>query len=389
MSKKSILLRGGTLFTITQGILEKSDILVEDGIIKDIGEGLSISNDVKVVDVTGCMVTPGFIDPHTHIGLIEEGYPEDEESVNEATNPITPHLRVIDAINPYDRAFDDALLGGVTTVQVLPGSANVLGGQGAIIKTYGKIIDRMVRKFPSGMKAAFGENPKNLYRKKDRSPATRMAVAAILREALMSAQDYGRKKTEAEREGKTFDRDMKREALLPVLNQELPLRIHAHRADDILTAIRIADEFNIKITLEHGTEGDKIAGLLAERQIPVAYGPAITSRSKLELQNRSWEGAVKQFRQGVHLCFTTDHPVVPINHLVLHASLAASAGIPPNDALASITIKAAEHIGMENQLGSIDKGKVADLLVWDGDPLNYMSHLLIVIVEGEVVIRRD
>lgn len=166
MSKKSILLRGGTLFTITQGILEKSDILVEDGIIKDIGEGLSISNDVKVLDVTGCMVTPGFIDPHTHIGLIEEGYPEDEESVNEATNPITPHLRVIDAINPYDRAFDDALLGGVTTVQVLPGSANVLGGQGAIIKTYGKIIDRMVRKFPSGMKAAFGENPKTYIEKR-------------------------------------------------------------------------------------------------------------------------------------------------------------------------------------------------------------------------------
>lgn len=387
MKNSSVILKGGVVFTVTKGILENVDILIEEGIIKDIGKGLKGVSECEVVDVTDRIVTPGFIDPHTHIGLIEEGYPQDEESVNEHTDPVTPHLRVIDAINPYDRAFDEAISGGVTTVQVLPGSANVLGGQGAIIKTYGRIIDKMVRSFPSGMKAAFGENPKNLYKKKDRSPATRMSVAAILRESFMTAQDYAQRKDRAQREGNIFDRNMKWEALLPVLRGELPLRIHAHRADDMITAIRIADEFNLKFTLEHGTEGDKITEVLAPRQIPVAYGPGITSRSKLELQNRSWEGAVEQYEKGVHLCFTTDHPVVPLNHLVLHASLAVSAGMPSDEALAAITIKAAEHIGMEKELGSIDKGKVADLLVWDGDPLSYSSHLLLVMVEGNIVKR--
>lgn len=383
------LLRNGLVWDPRKRTKERSHLLLEKGRI------VGISSDLGVLDIEGeaCRVinaepfwvTAGLIDVHTHMGLWEEGAPEEEGSGNEMTSPMTPHLRVIDAVNPADRAFAEARRAGVTTVQVLPGSANVIGGQGAVLKTAGTVVDAMIRKAPSAMKAAFGENPKNVYRAQKAAPSTRMAVAATLREALVKARRYGERQEAKDEAGKPEEADVKSEALLPVLSGEVPLRVHAHRADDMMTALRIAEEFGLSISLEHGTEGVRIASILAERGIPVAYGPALSSRPKLELAELEIGDAARLVEAGVHLSLTTDHPVIPVRFLLAQAAEAVRAGLDTDDALAALTINAAEHLGLSGELGSLEEGKLADLVLWTGDPFHYRTIVAATFIDGEMV----
>lgn len=382
------LLRNGLLWDGRKKTRERVHLLVEKGRIAGLSTDLdSLIDDegaYRVIDAEPFWITAGLIDVHTHLGLWEEGIPEDEGSGNEMTHPVTPHLRVIDAINPVDRAFAEARQAGVTTVQVLPGSANVIGGQGAVLKTVGTVVDAMVRLAPSAMKAAFGENPKNVYKAQKASPSTRMAVAATLREALLKARHYG-EKLHRQDEDKGLDRDVKAEALLPVLEGKLPLRVHAHRADDMMTALRIADEFGLKLTLEHGTEGLSIASVLKEKAIPVAYGPALSSRPKLELARLEIGDAARLHQAGVHLSLTTDHPVIPIRFALAQAAEAVRSGLDADAALEALTMNAAEHLGLDEELGSLEGGKRADLVLWTGDPFHYRTVAVATFIDGEMV----
>lgn len=395
-----LLVKGGTIWDVETGEQRRQDLFVEEGFIRELGKDLSteISGEtpMRVVDAAGMVITPGLIDVHTHLGLWEEGYPEEEGSGNEMTHPVTSQLRVLDAVNPADPAFAEAREAGFTTVQVLPGSANVIGGQGAILKTAGHVVDRMVRKQPSGLKVAFGENPKNVYKSQKTSPSTRMAVASVLRETLVQAENYRLKQIRKAREEEGHgtephpqERSLKTEIILEVLERKLPMRVHAHRADDIATAVRIASEFGIGMTLEHGTEGFLVADLLASHRIPVAFGPVLASRSKLELAQLDLRHALKLWKAGVPLSLTTDHPVVPIRFAMAQAVELVRAGMPPEQVMRLITCDAAVHLGMEDRIGSIREGKLADFVLWSGDPFHYRTQVLATFIEGDLVYRRE
>jgi len=375
----------GKIETISAGMIEDGVILVENGKILEVGSDLTIPPEAEVIDVEGKYVTPGLIDAHTHIGAFEQGVPESFTDGNEMTSPITPQLRIIDSITPQDSAFEDALSGGVTCVQTLPGSANVIGGQGAVIKTHGTVVDEMIVLAPSSMKAALGENPIGVYKEKKVLPTTRMGNAACMRDALIKVQNYIEKEMEASEKDKLHERDLTWESLVPVLEGEIPLSIHAHRADDIATAVRISEEFGLSYTIEHCTEGHLLAEYLGKKHLRAAVGPTLTSKPKLELRNKSWDTLKKLLDAGCHVCIITDHPVIPVEHLALCASLAYRAGLTREDALKCITLYAAEHLGLENRLGSIEKGKDADLAIWDGDPLDSRSSVVMTMIEGEVV----
>ncbi|QTX33401.1 amidohydrolase [Aminithiophilus ramosus] len=384
-----ILLRNGLLCDPRRRTRERGHLLLDGGLVVGrLSDEEALDAEKRgchVIDAGPFWVTAGLIDVHTHLGLWEEGAPEEEGSGNEMTSPVTPHLRVVDAVNPADRAFSEARRAGVTTVQILPGSANVIGGQGAVVRTEGTVVDAMIRRAPSAMKAAFGENPKNVYRAQKAAPSTRMAVAATLREALLKARRYGESLQAKGKKGREGELDVKSEALLSVLSGEVPLRVHAHRADDMMTALRIADEFGLSITLEHGTEGLRIAPILAGRAIPVAYGPALSSRPKLELAELEIGDAARLVAAGVRLSLTTDHPVIPIRFILAQASEAVRAGLDADDALAALTINAAEHLGLAETLGSLDEGKRADLVLWTGDPLHYRTVAAATFIDGKVV----
>lgn len=371
--------------TISKGIVNDGVILVEGTRILETGNKVDIPDGTEIIDARGNYVTPGLVDAHTHLGAFEQDVPESFTDGNEMTSPITPQLRIIDSLTPQDTAFHDALSGGITCVQTLPGSANIIGGQGAIIKTTGKIVDEMVVKAPSSMKAALGENPISVYKKRDKLPTTRMGNAASLREALINTGNYVKKATRAAEKEEVHERDLKWESLVPVLKGELPLSIHAHRSDDIVTAIRICEEFNLKFTIEHCTEGHLIPEYLGDRKIHAAVGPTLSSRSKLELKNKSWQTMKSLLEAGCHVCIITDHPVVPIEHLSLCASLAFKAGLSRQDALGCITLYAAEHLGIQERVGSIEKGKDADLVIWNGDPLDSRTTVMSTMINGEIV----
>ncbi len=375
--------------TISDGTIEDGVILVEKGRILAAGVNITIPTDTEIIDAEGRFITPGLIDAHTHIGAFEQGIPESFTDGNEMTSPITPQLRIIDSFTPQDTAFQDALSGGVTCVQTLPGSANVIGGQGAVIKTHGSIVDEMVLIAPSSMKAALGENPIGVYKEKKILPTTRMGNAACMRDAFIKTQNYIEKEMKASEKDSFHDRDLTWESMVPVLEGEIPLSIHAHRADDIATAIRICEEFGVKYTIEHCTEGHIIAEYLGKKQVRAAVGPTMTSRPKLELKNKSWETMKVLLDAGCHVCMITDHPVIPIEHLSLCASLAFRAGLSREDALKCITLYAAEHLGIEDRVGSIEKGKDADLVIWDGDPLDSRSSAILTMINGEVVYRKE
>lgn len=368
-------------------VLEKGTVLIENGKIAAVGTDVTIPAGVEVIDAAGKIVIPGIIDAHTHVGIGEEGIGWEGRDYNEVSDPSTPQLRAIDAINPEDEGFADAVKGGVTAVMTGPGSANVVGGENLVMKTYGRTVEDMIVLNPCGLKGAFGENPKRVYgtRNNPSYPGTRMATAAVLRETLVKAQNYLNKLEDARKEGKRVERDLQTESVARLLTKELPLRAHAHRADDILTILRIAKEFDIHVTLEHCTEGHKIADLIAESGVPAVVGPTMTARSKYELKDKSMETPAVLYQAGVKFAIMTDHPVIPVQYLPLAAGLAVRHGLPELEALKAITINAAEILGVADRIGSIEVGKDADIVVFDGHPLETMSHVEKVYINGEEV----
>ena len=384
-----LLIKNGKIYTMAGEIIENGSILIKEGKIIEVGKDIIAPLDAEVVDVEGRMVTPGFIDAHCHLGLWEEGIGFEGSDGNEAVDPVTPHLRAIDGINPMDISFQEAYEGGVTTAVTGPGSANVIGGSFVAIKTYGNRIDNMIIKYPVAMKVAFGENPKRVYNGQKKSPMTRMATAAILRETLYKAKTYMEKKERAEDPSKMPDYDIKMEALIPVLKREIPLKAHAHRADDIFTALRIAKEFDVDITLDHCTEGHLIADELAKEGKPAIVGPTFGNRSKFELKNKSFDAPRILIEAGIKVAITTDSPVIPLQHLSLCAGLAHNAGLDEIEALKTITINPAEIVGLSHRIGSIEAGKDADIVVFDGNPIKDLDcKTYMTIIDGKVVYKR-
>lgn len=381
-----LALKNGRVLTMAGKDFEKATILVENGKILDVSSWVTIPEGAEVIDVSGMVVMPGIIDAHAHLGIYEEGIGDEGEDTNEMTDPVTPHLRAIDAVNPEDKGFEDARENGITAVLTGPGSANVIGGEQIVIKTAGRVVDSMVVKNPAGLKVAFGENPKRVYQAQKKTPSTRMATAALLRENLVKAQNY-MKKLERGKEDpdKEPDRDLKMESLVRVLKGEIPLRAHAHRADDIMTAVRIAEEFNVKIVIEHCTEGHKIADELAKRGIPAVVGPSLTARVKVELKDRTFKTPGILAKAGVTVALMTDHPVIPVHYLPLSAALAVRDGMDEEEALKAITINPARICGVDDRLGSLEKGKDADIVVFDGWPLDVNARVKWVIIDGKVV----
>ncbi len=382
-----LVLKNGHIITMAGKELN-GDIAIENGKIMAIGQNLDATG-ANVRDVSGCVVMPGIVDAHCHIGMWEDGMGFEGSDGNEATDPSTPQLRAIDAINPFDPCFKEACDCGVTTCVTGPGSANVVGGQFVAVKTFGRGIEDMTLKFPIAMKAAFGENPKWVYSEQKKAPQTRMATAAILRSTLAGAIDYERKLKEAEKDpSKLPERDLGKEALLPVIRRELPLKIHCHRADDILTAIRIAKEFNIRFTLDHCTEGYMITDLLKtavdELGAGVIIGPLFSERSKIELKNLTFKAPKTLYDAGIKFAMMTDHPVIPQQYLIVCAAIAVREGLPAEEALKMITINAAEIVGIADRVGSLEIGKDADIAVYSGDPLDARSRCKLTIVNGNI-----
>ena len=377
-----LLIRNGLIFDAVHREPYTADILVKDGKIAEIGAGLTA--DCPTFDAAGLHIYPGFVEAHCHIGLDGSGIGFEGDDCNEMTDILTPQLRAIDGIYPQDPTFREALEAGVTTVCTGPGSANVLGGQFAVIKTAGHRVDDMIVRPFAAMKCAFGENPKRCY--KDKNNYSRMSTAAKLREALMKAQEYDAKKQAAgDDPAKRPPLDVKLEALLPVLHGEVPLKAHAHRADDIFTAIRIAKEFGGRLTIEHVTEGHLIAEDLAKEDYPMAVGPSLTHASKFELRNKTFTTPGILAKAGCRVSIITDSPVIPQSYLPLCAALAVRAGMDPFDALRAITIRPAEHIGAADRVGSIECGKDADFVVMDGPWDAVSSGVKAVFVNGEKV----
>lgn len=359
-----------------------ADILLADGKIAAIGGGLTAPADAAVFDADGLEVYPGFVDAHTHIGLDGYGIGYEGCDYNEMNDIWTPQLRAIDGINPRDPSLADARRAGVTCVCTGPGSANVLGGTFLAMKTVGDRVDKMVVRDPVAMKCAFGENPKRCYR--DKCDSTRMSTAAFLRGALMQARDYGARKQAANGDiTKMPAYNQKLEALLPVLAREIPLKAHAHQANDIFTALRIAREFNLRLTLEHVTEGHLIVDELAgEKDVPMAVGPSLTFASKFELQNKSWSTPAVLTAAGCHVSIITDNSVIPQQYLPLCAGMAIKAGMDPFDALKAITLNPAEHIGVADRVGSLEVGKDADLVITAGSPFEVLTEVKAVFIDG-------
>jgi imidazolonepropionase-like amidohydrolase len=377
---------GGRVVPIVGPEIDGGTVLIRNGKISAVGDAVTVPDGVRVVDAAGSWVLPGFIEAHGHVGISEEAEGWAGQDTNEMTEPVTAQVRAIDAINPADLGFRDAISGGVLAVNVNPGSGNPIGGQTVALKCWGRTVDQMALRQPSGMKAALGENPKRVYGEQKKIPSTRLGTAAVIRGALVAAANYLERieaeqaKPEAER--KPVDRDLKLEALGKVLRREIPWRQHCHRADDIATAIRIADEFGYDLVIDHGTEAHLLADIIAARGIPVIIGPLFTSRSKVELRNRSLANPGRLARAGVTIAITTDHPVVPINFLVHQASLAVKDGLDRETALAALTINPARIAGIDARLGSIEPGKDADLVLWSGDPLDVLSRAERVFMDG-------
>ena len=332
-------------------------------------------------DARGAHVLPGFVDAHSHLGLFEDGLGFEGDDGNEEGTPLTPQLRALDGVNPQDRCFEEALAAGVTTVLTGPGSANPVAGQLCALKTWGRRVDDMVLLAPAGIKFALGENPKRVYRDKDKTPVTRMATAALIRQCLYRALDYGRKR-DSGGEARP-DLDLALEALQPLLRGEIPAYFHAHRADDMFTALRISREFDLRCVLVHGTEGHLVADILAKEQVPVITGPILTDRCKPELRNQRLDNTAALLRAGVLTALCTDHPEVPEQYLPLCAGLAASAGLTDEQALELITINPARIAGLESRVGSLAPGKDADVLVFDRPPLERGARLQKVWINGE------
>ena len=382
--RKKMIIKNGTIHDAVNREPYVSDIRIEDGIIKKIGKSIKPKKDEECIDAEGMNVYPGFVEAHCHLGLDGWGIGFEGADYNEYGNVCTPQLRAEDSLNPQDPTVLHAAKAGVTTVATGQGSANPIGGTWIAVKTTGDCVDDMIIKTPVAMKCALGENPKRVYREKGN--AARMSTASVIRSMLFEAKEYLEKKEAAGDD--IFKRpafNLKCEAMIPVLKKEIPLKVHAHQANDILTAIRIAKEFDVLLTIEHVTEGHLIADKLANCPYPLAVGPTLTHASKFELQNKSWVTPGILASKGCQVSIITDSPVIPQEYLPLCAGLAVKAGMDPFEALKAITINPARHIGIADRVGSIEVGKDADIVITDGDPMVSDSTVKTVLINGKVI----
>ena len=382
-----LLIKNGKILTMSDKYYERGSILIKDKKIVEIGENINIDSNenYNIIDAKNCWVMPGIIESHCHVGIQEERKGFEGNDCNEINEAITPYIRALDGINVMDSAFHTALTAGITGVMVGPGSSNVVGGQFVFIKTHGRVIDNMTVLEPAAMKVAFGENVKTNYNQKNIMPSTRMSIAALLRDELFEAQKYNQNKKKAIKNGDSFDEAFRKECWLPVLNREIPLKAHVHRADDILTAIRIAKEFNLKLTLDHCTEGHLISEEIKESGFPAIVGPSLSIRNKIETQNADFKTAGILHKAGVKVAITTDHPVTRIQDLPICAGFAAREGLGVEEALKAITINAAQICNVSDRIGSLEVGKDADIAIFDGNPMEVFTKTMYTIIDGEIV----
>ncbi len=396
-----LVIRGGTIITPDK-VIEEGSVLINEGKIAQVGKDIAVPAGAKVVEAGGKFIIPGMIDAHCHTGVFADGVGWEKSDGNEMTDPITPHLRAIDAIHPDDMAFKDLREAGVTTINTGPGSANVIGGQTAVIKTWGKTVDEMLVCAPVAMKMALGENPKRVYGEQKKTPSTRMGNAGVLREWLMKAQDYQQKRERYEqqladytankgngKEPEPPERDLRLQALGQVLKREIPAHVHAHRADDMLTALRIAAEFDFRVIFIHATEGYKVAGILAEEGIPCVVGPILFSRTKYELRGMNPKNPAILSEAGVKVAIQTDQ-MSAVKYILFDAALAVREGMDEQEAIKAITIYPAEILGIANRVGSLEEGKDADIVIMSGPPLDVKdSRVERVFIAGRQVYNRE
>ncbi|ALP92816.1 amidohydrolase [Intestinimonas butyriciproducens] len=381
-----MLIFNGVVHPVDAPVIPNGYVELEDDKIKGVGpmEALPKGCEGPSLDVKGGHIVPGFVDAHCHLGLFGDALKFEGDDGNEATNPCTPHVRAIDGVNPLDRCFQEAREGGVTTVLTGPGSANPISGQGIVIKTLGAWVDQMVLKAPATMKMALGENPKTVYNGRKETPTTRMGTASVIRTELARALEYMDRQDKADTEAGTNapDYDPRLEALIPVLRGELPVHIHAHRADDIATAVRICREYGLQFVVVHGTEGYRVTELLAAEGVGVITGPILTDRSKPELAGLTIENPARLAKAGVEIAICTDHPVTPIQYLPLCAAIAVRGGLEPEEALRAITLGGARLAGVAHRVGSLTPGKDADVVVTSGHPLEWTGSVEHVFING-------
>lgn len=383
-----IFIKNGKVVTMAGRIHEGGSILLEEGKIQAVGKVHIDENKegLTVIDAKGNWVMPGLMEAHCHIGISEEKKGMEGDDCNENVEPVTPWLRGIDAINPMDAAFDDAVRAGITTVMAGPGSSNVVGGQFAVIKTKGRCIDDLIVKAPAAMKVAFGENPKVNYSGQGKMPVTRMAIAGMLREEIFAAKQYLEKKKEG---ADGFEEDFQYESWIPVLEKQIPIKAHVHRVDDIFTALRIAEEFDLRITLDHCSEGHLIAEAVAKSGAPAIVGPDFASRNKIEVQNMAFKTAGVLQKAGTLVAITTDHPVSIISALPLCAGMAVKAGLPMEEGLKAVTINPAVICGVDDRVGSLEAGKDADVVIFSGNPMEIFTETLCTIIDGNIVYKKQ
>ena len=384
-----ILIRNGLVKTMAGPDIENGQVLLDGGKIVAVGKEVNAPADAQVIDATGCLVTPGLIDGHCHIGMEEAAIGFEGTDGNECTDPLTPQVRAIDAIQPMDETLAQAAAAGVTTAVTGPGSANVVGGTFVALKMHGSRVDDMVLKYPVAMKCAFGENPKRVYGTQKKMPMTRMGTAALLRDLLARTVEYDEAKKAYAADPKNNKKpaiDVKLEAMLPVIHKEIPLKAHAHRADDIFTALRIAKEFDVDITLDHCTEGHLIVDELVKEGKGVLVGPTMGDKSKFELKNKSFETPKAMNEAGLTMCIVTDAPVLPLEYLSLCAGLAVNAGLDEQEAWKAITINPAKITGLSDRVGSLEVGKDADVAIFRGNPITDLQYTTAyTIINGEIV----
>ncbi|ETI67895.1 amidohydrolase [Neobacillus vireti] len=368
-----ILLKKAYIYPITSKPFKYGDVLIEDGKIKKVGKNITTDLHVKIIDCGDLYLFPGFIDVHTHLGLYDEGTGWAGNDANETAEALTPHIRAIDGAYPLDPAFTDAIKSGITTVHIMPGSANVIGGTTSVIKTTGKNIKKMIVQDVAGLKIALGENPKRIHSNGNSNSLTRMGIMGMLREAFYQAIHADNPD------------DLRITPLVMALKREIPVRIHAHRADDIITAIRLAEEFNLDLRIEHCTEGHLIANELAGMNLKVSVGPTLTRRSKVELKNKTWKTYQELTNQGVEVSITTDHPYTPIQYLNICAGIAVREGLSEQKALEGITILPARNLKIDHLVGSIEEGKDADLVLWSHHPFHYLAKPKWTMIGGELI----
>ncbi len=383
-----LLVKGAKIYPVTGPAIESGMMLINDaGKIEAIGQNVDAPKGVEVLDLTGKVVLPGLVDAHSHVGIWGDGEGSPGYDGNERPNAVNGKVNALDATNPMQRSFGSAREGGITTIQIVPGSGNPISGLGFACKTAGTIVDDMVVKAPTGLKGAFGENPKRASGGK-RAPSTRMGTAALVREYFQNAKAYGEKKAKAQADGKPFDIDLNLEPGLMVLNGEIPFRAHAHRHDDIVTVIRLCEEFSINFSIEHCTDGHLIADYLGKKQVVAHLGPGLSSRGKVETANYTDRNPAVLASHGVKVCLVTDHPFLDSRYFLAYGAVAHKHGLSQEETLKAMTINPAESMGVADRVGSLEAGKDADFIVLAGDPFSYKSVVLETYIEGKRVWER-